>query len=81
MHYNYILYILEVVLEREPGSGSIHFSAYGCIAPTRRLTYMYIYGSIRPMNSLTLTYELAMHAQGPSIDRSTRRRRYVRLIN
>ena len=24
--------ILEVVLEREPGSGSIHFSAYGCIA-------------------------------------------------
>ena len=29
--------ILEVVLEREPGSGSIHFSAYGCIAPTRRL--------------------------------------------
>ena len=31
-------YILEVVLEREPGSGSIHFSAYGCIAPTRRVT-------------------------------------------
>ena len=30
--------ILEVVLEREPGSGSIHFSAYahGCIAPTAR---------------------------------------------
>ena len=25
--------ILEVVLEREPGSGSIHLSAYGCIAP------------------------------------------------
>ena len=30
--------LLEVVLEREPGSGSIQFSAYGCIAPTRRLT-------------------------------------------
>ena len=25
--------VLKVVLEREPGSGSIHFSAYGCIAP------------------------------------------------
>ena len=24
--------LLEVVLEREPGSGSIQFSAYGCIA-------------------------------------------------
>ena len=30
--------ILEVVLEREPGSGSFQFSAYGFIAPTRRLT-------------------------------------------
>ena len=29
--------ILEFVLEREPGSGSIQFSAYGYIAPTRRL--------------------------------------------
>ena len=29
------------VLEREPGSGSIQFSAYGCIAPTHRLTYNY----------------------------------------
>ena len=25
-------------IEREPGSGSIQFSAYGCIAPTHRLT-------------------------------------------
>ena len=31
------LLILEFVLEREPGSGSIQFSAYGYIAPTRRL--------------------------------------------
>ena len=30
--------ILESVLEREPGNGSIQFSAYGFIAPTRRLT-------------------------------------------
>ena len=30
--------ILEVVLEREPGRVSIQFSAYGCIAPKRRLT-------------------------------------------
>ena len=29
--------VLEFVLEREPGSGSIQFSAYGYIAPTRRL--------------------------------------------
>ena len=35
-------YILEVVLEREPGSGSIHFSAYGCIAPIYIYKYMYI---------------------------------------
>ena len=26
-----LVVVLEVVLEREPGSGSIHFSAYGCI--------------------------------------------------
>ena len=35
-------YILECVLEREPGSGSIQFSAYGYIAPTRRLACIYI---------------------------------------
>ena len=43
------------VLEREPGSGSIQFSAYGCIAPTRRLTcvssmaciYVYMYAYAR----------------------------------
>ena len=31
------MHVLEFVLEREPGSGSIQFSAYGYIAPTRRL--------------------------------------------
>ena len=35
LHAHAERYILEVVLEREPGSGSIHLSAYGCIAPTR----------------------------------------------
>ena len=33
-----ISHTLEVVLEREPGSGSFQLSAYGFIAPTRRLT-------------------------------------------
>ena len=40
-------YILESVLEREPGSGSMYCSAYGCIIPTRRLTCVYHNYSLR----------------------------------
>ena len=52
-HRSYAL--LEVVLEREPGSGSFQLSAYGFIAPTRRLTCdaCYIYGNnVQPVRPI-----------------------------
>ena len=36
--YMYTTFWRNLVLEREPGSGSIYFSAYGWIAPTHRLS-------------------------------------------
>ena len=47
-------YILEFVLEREPGSGSIQFSAYGCIAPTRRLTCVSSVNDVRQFKRIII---------------------------